>query len=200
MSTDSSVRTVLVATPFKPMEMGSFGKAEYMLLRQHNFPYEYDEAKGDKHTHADSDRLSQWDYRHTAKAYERRRNLRGPGRMAGWALRSSPAEIMAFLIDVLKVAENYPGVKWTGFRILGTVNRSNGYPVYTYELFAKGEGSDTKTYSRSNAPNCHPLGFRSTPEQRAAYKGKGGVGYDDYFGGYYFEEEEPEFLEVIDAT
>lgn len=195
MSTDTETperptkHTVLVATPFAPMQLGSFGTAEYMLLRQFNFPYEYDEAKGDKHLHADSDRLSQWDFSHTRAAYRKRRGLRGDLGIADWARTASRAEIMAFLIDVMKAGENHPGVKWTGFRILGTVNRSNGYPVWTYELFAKGEGSDTKTYSRSNSPNCHPLGFRSTPEQRAAYKGRTGTLYDEDFGGYcYFPE------------
>lgn len=191
MTTDNSTPTkltVLVATPPGSASMGSFGKAEYMLLKQHNFPYEYDEAKGDKRYFAYSDRLSQWDSGHTDNAHKRRPK---PHTFLDFAQHGTRASIMAFLIDVMKAEEHYPGVKWTGFRITGSVNISNGYPVYTYELFSKGEGSDTKVYSRSNAPNCHPLGHRSTPEQRAAYTGPTFSEREDFFGYFGYSKAEP---------
>ena len=43
--------------------------------------------------------------------------------------------------------------EWSGVRVTGSVNRSNGYPVFCIELFAKHPDSDTKVYSGQAAPN-----------------------------------------------
>lgn len=44
-------------------------------------------------------------------------------------------------------------IAWSGYRVLGTVNRGNGYPVWTLEIFAKGPDSDTEVYTGQVAPN-----------------------------------------------
>ena len=73
--------------------------------------------------------------------------------LAQWAKSAGNERVLALLKDLFKADENHPGVKWTGYRITGTVNRSNGYPVYSLWLFAKNRGSETKVYSGSRAPN-----------------------------------------------
>lgn len=49
----------------------------------------------------------------------------------------SPEKVLEFLTKVLKIEDPE---KYTGWRILGYVNCSSGYPVYRFDLFAKGEG------------------------------------------------------------
>ena len=51
-------------------------------------------------------------------------------------------------------------VKWSGFRVLGTVNPSNGYVVWSLGLFAKRRGSKTKVYSGERAPNVEGGGIQ----------------------------------------
>jgi hypothetical protein len=194
---NTTQRQVLTATPYRPGQMGSFGKAEYMLIRQFKFPDTYDEA--DTLVNADSDRLSSWDYKHTNAAFDRRNALpQNQGKvmyLEAWAQRAPTAEIIEFLADLLKAEENHPGVKWTGFRTLGTVNRSNGYPVWTYELFGKGKGTKTKVYSGGNpwqTPNVHRLGWRASQAQKDADRersrsmviGGGMAFYEDFDGSF----------------
>lgn len=132
---------VYPSTPYKHGALGSFGDAAYMLIRQNDFPKSYREDE--QLITADHDRCISWDYDHFKGCCKR---YVGSGELAigDWARRAPPDEIMAFLIDVLKADS---GVKWTGFRIMGSVNKSNGYPVWTLELFSKKEGSDTKVFN-----------------------------------------------------
>jgi len=138
-------------------EMGSFGKASNMLMRQFNYPAEYDNKK-DVLRSADSDRLLDWDYagfRATLKKHL------GHGEMSiGELIRAtdsagnyimSDADVFAFIKEALKTEEQNPGVEWTGYRVTGTVNRSNGYPIFTLSLFANLSG--VEVYSGDFAPN-----------------------------------------------
>jgi hypothetical protein len=64
--------------------------------------------------------------------------------------RAKDQQVIDFLVDVLKADKS---VTWTGYRVLGTVNRSNGHPVWTLEIFAKDLKSDTEVYTGQDAPN-----------------------------------------------
>lgn len=141
-------RRVYGAEPYRWNEMGSFGDASGMLLRQSKFPDSYDENKDILHN-VDHDRLISSDYDHWGKCVKERKQIID-GSLERWFMNGKAKDILDFLINVMKAD---PTVGWTGFRILGTVNRSNGYPVYTLEIFAKGKNSKTKVYSGDNAPN-----------------------------------------------
>jgi hypothetical protein len=145
-------------------DMGSLGSASYKLLRQHNFPHEYDREK---------DELIGWDH-------DRIMDHIGYGRFQNIVKRYDPAkqycvnsaasrmhydDVMKMLAELLEVP-THKG--WTGFRIMGTVNRSNGYPVYTIELFKNNTG--VKTYTGSNAPNVK--GFSAKGSRRMGILGE----------------------------
>lgn len=144
---------MMKAQPYIPYNMGSFGKAEYMLIRQHKFPAKW-EMGVDVVVSADSDRILGWDYdgfRKTLSKYV------GSGELAigEWAKTANSDDLMAFIKEALKVEEIHPGVEFTGCRVLGTVNRSNGFPIYSLEVFANKSGQ--KEYSEGIAPNVHKL-------------------------------------------
>ncbi len=140
---------VLIAQPYDPYRLSSLGDAAYMLIRQEDFPLDYDEWRGDKKTCADHDRLLMWDYDHFRAACDKHMQT-GECGICSWARKATKEAVFAFLKAALKADE---AVEWTGFRITGTVNRWNGYPVYTLELFSKGKESNTKVYSGDFAPN-----------------------------------------------
>ncbi len=143
---------VLIAERYNPTELGSLGHATYMLICQNKFPLDYEVT--DHKTSADHDRLLMWDYEHfrmTCKEYLGTGELGIPA----WAQSQHPEKVLEFIKAAMKAD---PKIKWTGHRILGTVNRSNGYPVYSLELFAKGKGSKTKVYTGENAPNVKGYG------------------------------------------
>ena len=136
-------------------DLGSLGRASNKLICQFNFPYEYDEDE--QMLQADHDRMLQWDYNHARAAFQRHMKTGELG-LQGWVPATDNQQVLALLKDLFKVNENHPGVKWTGYRITGTVNRSNGYPVFSLWLFAKNRGSETKVYSGSHAPNVQDGG------------------------------------------
>lgn len=140
---------VLMATGYDPNEMGSTGTAAYALIRQHEFPHTYDDTK-DVLVSWDHDRAQRADWDHFKACL---REFVGTGELAigSWIRQQYPEKALAFLVKVLKADEQYPGREWTGYRVLGTVNRSNGYPVFTLEVFSK--GSDCEVYSGQHAPN-----------------------------------------------
>lgn len=130
--------------------MGSFGSARNKLIRQFRFPFQYEDAE--KLIQADHDRMFEWDYAHARATFQHHMKTGELG-LPGWARRATNEQVLALLKDLFKVDEDCPGAKWTGYRITGTVNRSNGYPVYSLWLFAKRRGSKTKVYSGDRAPN-----------------------------------------------
>lgn len=135
-------------------KLGSFGNAEYMLLRQFRFPYEYEVRE--RFLSADHDRCFMWDREHARRCFKEHTGM-GEGGFEHWVHAASNEAIMKFLKDVLKADAS---VTWTGYRILGTVNRSNGYPVWTLQLFAKCPKSKTKVYTGHVAPNVKlPPGY-----------------------------------------
>lgn len=128
--------------------MGSFGKASYMLIRQHQFPNIYN-PKLDKMAGWDHDRIMQQQYAHGTRCFNEHTGTGDLG-FEGWVKSADPTRVIAFLRDILKAD---PAVEWTGFRILGTVNRGNGYPVWTLQLFARHPRSNTEVFDGQDAPN-----------------------------------------------
>jgi hypothetical protein len=140
--------TVMKANVYIPGELGSFGHGEYMLLRQEDFPDEYD-LTTDKMIQADHDRCLMWHYDEFRAACKKWLNT-GELAIEQWIQTARKEDCIGFLVDAMKADKH---VNWTGFRVLGTVNRSNGYPVFSLYLFAKGKDSKTVVYSGALAPN-----------------------------------------------
>lgn len=154
MLEENKMKRVMTAEPNRYMAMGSTGDASGMLLRQWRFPDTY----ADKETvwSSDHDRIISWDYDHWGECIGRVKAKTGKFGLENWFQNGKPTHILAFIVDALKANEKgteHENTKWTGFRVLGTVNRSNGYPVYSLQLFAKDSKSKTKVYSDANAPN-----------------------------------------------
>ena len=153
-----------LAERFTPGAMSSTSRTQNMLIRQFRFPLEY--------SHSDiivteyHDRCFERDYDHATRCFHRHLGS-GPLSVSHWAREvASESHIMEFLKEFLKVDLN---VGWTGYRILGCVNVSNGFPVWVFQLFAKHPESETKVYTGDNAPNiknCGRLGVVKHPSRR----------------------------------
>lgn len=141
---------VLIAERFFEYKLESLGDANAMLIRQYRFPDTYDEAK-DKYTQVDHDRMV---YDNIQKAYDCFQKHTGTGEMSfhRWALKVKPTEVIAFLMEYMPEC-NVKEMKPTGFRILATKNRMNGFTVWGFELFQRGKDSNTPVYSSEKAPN-----------------------------------------------
>tara|TARA_B100000614_G_scaffold262909_1_gene300653 strand:+ start:163138 stop:163686 length:549 start_codon:yes stop_codon:yes gene_type:complete len=138
-------------------DMGSLGRASNKLFCQRDFPLFYCEQEYvegapedldyDRMIQADSDRISGWDYEHARRVSEK---FFGRGGYSGHDIMglSEPKRI-EFLREILKADEHYPDREWTGYRVTGTVNVSNGFPIYSLWLFSKGRKTETEV----NAPN-----------------------------------------------
>lgn len=165
---DPTKREVFLAEPYRPGAMGSLGNAAYMLVRQYRFPQFYDPAV-DEITHTDHDRIFQQSHAHASRCFKEHT---GTGELAfpNWVQGASAKKVFAFLRDLLKTHETHkdrPEPKWTGFRIMGTVHRGNGYPVWSLQLFAN--KSKAKVYTGPWAPNVKGYG-----EQRVIFGPMGG--------------------------
>lgn len=142
------MKTVSVAKRYG--DMGSLGNASNKFIRQFNFPFKY---RNDEVVHCvDHDRIAQQklsDFNDVCK-----KHCQGRG-FSGWVQEGPAEEVLEFLKEVMGLVDDSDN-KWTGFRVTGTVNRSNGFPVYSISLFAKNPKSATKVYSDDNAPNVEP--------------------------------------------
>lgn len=145
------MRQVFKAFEHQHGEMGSLGRASYMLIRQSNFPDTYSDS--DLHVMVDHDRIQSEDCTRSNDCFTRHTGI-GPLNFEYWVKRASPEDVINFLVDYMKPDQS---VKWTGFRVMGGVHRGNGYPVWTLELFYKHPESQTKVYSEmKNVPNVAP--------------------------------------------
>ena len=147
---------VILAEMYRYGAMGSFGDASDMLLRQFQFPYEYDER--DSMVGAYDDRIRQQKYEHYQECFQK--HIPADSSFERWLRSASNIQVVSFLKDVLEADVS---VEWTGYRVTGTVDKSNGYPVYYFELFGKHPETDTKVYSDFMAPNVRASdikGFR----------------------------------------
>lgn len=140
---------VFPAKPYRFGQMGSMGDAAYMILKQFQFPHEYAENEKNCFCRWDSDRVFQQQNDH-ANACVKKHTGKGPLALEFWFDRSSDEQVLEFIKEFLKAD---PNVKWTGYRVLGSVHRGNGYPIFTLELFAKPADSTTEVYSGRIAPN-----------------------------------------------
>lgn len=142
------METVYRAQAYRFGAMGSLGDATYMLIRQYQFPHQYDPNQ-DKMVGWDHDRIMQQQHDHGRRCFTEHMGTGELG-LESWVRRTAPDKVIAFLRDILQADQN---VSWTGFRVLGTVHRGNGYPVWTLQLFAKHPNTRTKVFSTENAPN-----------------------------------------------
>ncbi|OHA81675.1 MAG: hypothetical protein A2675_02860 [Candidatus Yonathbacteria bacterium RIFCSPHIGHO2_01_FULL_51_10] len=141
------IRKVLTANFYRSGAMGSLGDASYMLLRQFQFPDTY--SSMDSLTSRDSDRLFQQEYQHATRCFKEHTG-RGELAFETWLHRAFDGDVIKFLTDILKAD---PLVRWTGYRVTGSVHRGNGHAIFHFELFAKHPTSHTEVYTGSNAPN-----------------------------------------------
>lgn len=165
------MQKVFIAKPYTTNCMSSLGKASGVIIRQHNFPFEYDEIL-DKIWTNDYDRVIEQKYSQVILCIKRHIGT-GELEIENWVRNSSVKKIISFFVDFLQALTD---IKYNGFRILGSVNRSNGYIVYTIQLFYKHPDSKTKTYSEDyNVPNVD--------KQENIYN----FGYD-YFDNHFVDE------------
>lgn len=163
------MKQVMKAQPYRAGRMGSLGDAAHMLLRQYRFPDTYrDDEVVSSHDHdrIHLDNMTRWS-QIVAKHFPRDRAMEAHFPKDGvryvslnaFLTTANERCVLRFLKELLSpYAGDHP---WTGFRILGTVNRSNGYPVYSLELFAKRRNSDTNVYTgdSDDAPNVEGARF-----------------------------------------
>jgi hypothetical protein len=150
-------------------DMGSLGDAQYRLFVQRNFPAEY-ERDMDLMVCADHDRMQSWDYDRFKEFLKRVNDVQltsSLGHCFASMGEETALEILKF--GLLPNEKEYQDRIWTGYRVMGTVNRSNGYPVWSFSIFSKHPDTNTKVYSGFNAPNVNkPKG------------GRGNFGFDGY--------------------
>jgi hypothetical protein len=157
------MRGVIIAAPYRSHELGSLGLASNMYIRQFQFPHTYSEA--DQYTQIDLDRIFLDPY--TRSVFEKY-GVRGERSFPGWVRGAWDKDVLAFLSELVPHFTNSePLGQWTGYRVMGTVNPSNGYLVCHLELFSKHDQSETPVYTGQRAPNV------ARPE-RADFDGFGG--------------------------
>jgi hypothetical protein len=142
-------------------DMGSFGKAEYRLFVQREFPAEYEKDK-DMMVSADHDRMQSWDY-DRFKEFLNKVNAVSNCSYLGdcFAQMGTETALEILKFGLLPNEKEYTDRIWTGYRVMGTVNRATGYPVWSLSIFSKHPDTDTKVYSGFNAPNINmPEGKR----------------------------------------
>lgn len=142
------MQTVYQAEAYRSNAMGSLGDASYMLIRQYQFPNDYDHEK-DQMTGWDHDRIMHQQHEHGTRCFDQHTSTGELG-LESWVRGAQPQQILDFLKDILKADSS---VEWTGFRILGSVHRGNGYPVWSLALFAKHPDTKTEVFNTENAPN-----------------------------------------------
>lgn len=140
-------RVLLAAYPGS-QELGSRGNASLMLVRQIDFPDTY--LGRERLTGADHDRTQ--DALGLSRSHEIFERHTGGGELGlrGWVMSATKEQLIAFIAEHLGTDAR---MRWTGCRLLGTTNRSNGHTVWTLELFRKSCSSKTLVYSTANAPN-----------------------------------------------
>lgn len=154
------MQRVFLANPYRPGALGSFGNAKYMLLRQYQFPDEYDERL-DTHLRVDHNLLFQEEPERVIQCF--RIYTEGDERsFNSWLRSAKDSAIILFLKDITKADLR---VNWTGYRVTGTVHYNSAFPVLTLELFAKHPKSKTKVYSEDDAPNVSNPASVHTPSR-----------------------------------
>ena len=110
--------------------LGSLGNAKNRLIRQVKFPDTYDER--DSIIGWDHDRIQMNDWDHFRRVCQEHLGKPGHGSLSSWPKHVPVTKLMAFCADALKAGdeatfEDGTTGPWTGCRIMGTVDRSNGH-------------------------------------------------------------------------
>lgn len=125
--------------------MGSYGKANTMLISQHQFPWDYDYHK-DKIASAYLDRMREWDSAHITKCLQK---YRFDMTYLDSQIRVEESEqLFKFICELMKEDRK----KWSGYRVTGNVG-GDGHAYYHFQLFYKHPESTTMVYSGDKAPN-----------------------------------------------
>mgnify|MGYP000718113579 FL=1 len=135
------------AEAYRDGAIDSHGDASCMLIRQYQFPNAF-EPTLDIMISQNHDRIMQQDCDRGIRCFEQHTGTSELG-FKNWVMRVESSKVITFLIDMLKADIS---TTWTGFRVLGTVNRSTSYPVWYLQLFAKHPNSETIVYNTENAP------------------------------------------------
>ncbi len=141
--------TVTKARPFDEKQTGMFARADQMLIRQYNFPWEY---PAEEHNCLTKPSQGLTEYREEFWEEEIKEYGIKPDNFGKWLVdKNTPSEqILECVIRLLK--EKVDSIKkWTGFRILGTTGKAG--LLFIFELFAQPEDSKTVVYSDYEAPN-----------------------------------------------
>ena len=145
------MKTVQSAEKHDMSRRGSTGNASYMLICQYQFPHTY--ADNDILIHIDDDHLENHDRKRFEDCLEKWIGCRGSGGLGDAIREMSPQEALAFLVELL---DEDPEVQYTGYRVLVTTHRAQGYPVWSLEIFSKHPDSRTQVYDTENAPHLIP--------------------------------------------
>jgi hypothetical protein len=137
-----------MAEPYRYMATGSLGDATAMYLSQYRFPFRY--ASNETVWSVDHDRIIGWNYDHWENLIKKYKEKMGDYGLETWFIHGKSSDLLAFIVEALETKTKNV---WTGYRILCTVNKMNGNPVYTLQLFAKAKDSTTPVYSSERAPN-----------------------------------------------
>lgn len=148
----------------------SLGNASGKLVGQFKFPYEYREDE--TLLTVDHDRIMfEWDWQGACK-----RHIPNGVSLTTWIRRrAKPEDVLAFLCDLFDTASSDPDTTFTGWRVLITINRSNGFPVYTMQLFARKNRGGTKVFTGPLGDNidAKPNEMRSLRSGKVCHWGFG---------------------------
>ena len=136
---------VLIATPYQHGE----GRAEYMLLNQHQFPLDYSDQ--DRLWSVDHDRMLDRNY-HEFRRLMTEQYGGGELSLGQYFRNCTPKFGLEFMVKLFEKVCNTPCREATGWRVLETTHRQNGYPVFSLELFQK-VSPDTEVFDGDDAPN-----------------------------------------------
>lgn len=143
-STTDKVK-IRLANPYQLGQMGTFGKAKEMLLKQYQFPAFFEQHK-DEIASDYLDRI-QVQYPEDSKKCLKKFGLEG-GQIEVKLRIMEDNNILDFLCEIMKVERE----KYTGYRIIGDVG-DNGRDYYCFQLFYKHPDTDTEVFSGEHAPN-----------------------------------------------
>jgi hypothetical protein len=139
---------MMKARKFKSGQFYSLGKAAYMIIRQHNFPYSYE--PDESFETQDSDHVILRNFDQSRKCIAKHTKHVSEYSLDVWFEKASDSQIMEFIKEFI---EADPKVNWTGYRVLGSVHQGDGWNIWTLQLFAKSPASKTEVYSGKVAPN-----------------------------------------------
>lgn len=143
------MNSVFKARPYRQGAMGSLGDGSLMLIRQFRFPDTYEQ--NEQHILVDHDRLCDRDYEKVDECF-RRHTGTGELRLEHWVRNATDQQVLDFIQDLLARFDLKTSYRWTGYRVVGSVHRGNGAPVWSLELFAKDPaGSRTKVFSGTDS-------------------------------------------------